>query len=194
MYFSTFNSIPLIVKRIPLPKGQELTDEEFMKVCDRILWILGVSCDAEINSFLSELDEYIVDSVYKLELKRPRKSILRNRMYNVDIKKCYKRIMKKTIPGVCQENVFALTMDFVYAAKNIDIDAMTDDEYDAFIDSADPQMHEQMKAEVQAFKDEVEKIVEESGAKIVSRADMDKYPGYYGISLRDILEGKEIDD
>ena len=51
LYFDIFNTIPLMVKRIPLPKGKELTDE----------------------------------------LKRPRKSMMRDNMYNVDMKKCLKR-------------------------------------------------------------------------------------------------------
>lgn len=91
LYFDIFNTIPLMVKRIPLPKGKELTDEEFKSVCNKVLFILGISCDGEINGFMSELDELIVDSIYKLELKRPRKSMMRDNMYNVDMKKCLKR-------------------------------------------------------------------------------------------------------
>ncbi|WP_407387100.1 hypothetical protein, partial [Holdemanella porci] len=60
LYFSFFNLIPLIIKRIPLPKGKELSDEEFKKVQKRLLMILGHSCDDEINRFMSELDEKIV--------------------------------------------------------------------------------------------------------------------------------------
>lgn len=49
--------------------------------------------DGEINGFMSELDELIVDSVYKLELRRPRKSMMRDNLYNVDMEKCQKRLM-----------------------------------------------------------------------------------------------------
>ena len=86
MYFSFFNVIPLMVKRIPLPKGQELTDKEFANIMDRLLFLMGNVCDAEINALMSELDELIVSSVYKLDLKRPSKSVLRHRMANQDTK------------------------------------------------------------------------------------------------------------
>lgn len=77
-----------------------MTDEEFELSSDKILHLLGISCDGENNEFMSELDELIVDSVYKLELKRPRKSMMRRNMHNVDMKKCMNRVMRKTIVGV----------------------------------------------------------------------------------------------
>lgn len=194
LYFAVFASIPLMVKRIPLPVGQELSDEEFQEVCDRILLILGVSCDGEINGFMSELDEKIVDSVYKLELNRPKKSMLRRNMYNVDMKKCMKRIENKTIIGVAQENIFHLIMDTVYTKKGIDESQMSDEEFDEFYKSSDPRGYAEFQKEFQEFKDALEKIAEESGVKIVSKKDLDKYPGQYGISLRDILEGKEPEE
>ena len=40
---------------------------------------------------MSELDEKIVNSVYKLELSRPKKSMMRDNMFNVDMKRCMKR-------------------------------------------------------------------------------------------------------
>ncbi len=196
-YFAALNSIPLMVKRIPLPKGQELSDEEFQEVCNRVLLILGASCDGEINEFMSELGEKIVDSVYKLELSRPKKSMMRRNMYNVDIKKCIKRFHNKTILGRAQENVFYLIIDTVYAQKGIDESQMSDEEFDEFYKSADPKGYAEFKEEFQAFKDTLEKMAEENGAKIVSKKDLDKYPGQYGISLRELLEGKEpekIDD
>lgn len=43
IYFSVFNTIPLMVKRISLPQGRELTDEEFKNVCNKVLLLLGIS-------------------------------------------------------------------------------------------------------------------------------------------------------
>lgn len=190
-YFAVFNSIPLMVKRIPLPKGQELSDDEFREVCNRVLLILGVSCDGEINGFMSELDEKIVDSVYKLELSRPKKSMMRRNMYNVDTKKCIKRLREETIPGIAQENVFHLVTDTVYAKKGIDTSKMSDEEFDEFYKSADPKGYEEFTNEFQAFKDALENFAEENDIKIVNKKDLDKFPGQYGISLREALEGKE---
>lgn len=59
LYFDVFHIIPLMVKRIPLPKGQELTEEEFKTVSNKVLFLLGISCDGEINEFMSELNELI---------------------------------------------------------------------------------------------------------------------------------------
>lgn len=128
LYFGYFNTIPLMVKRIPLPRGQELTDEEFREVCDELLLLLGASFDEEINGLMSELDEKIVDSVYKLELSRPRRSIMRDNMYNVDMKNCLRRFEKKTILGRVQYPVFHLIMDAVYQKKGIDDSKMTNEE------------------------------------------------------------------
>lgn len=53
IYFSFFNTIPLMIKRIPLPRGQELTDEEFEHVHKVLLLMLGHCCDNEINALMS---------------------------------------------------------------------------------------------------------------------------------------------
>ena len=45
LYFAFFNTIPLMIKRIPLPEGQELTNEEFDRVHHRILLLMGHCCD-----------------------------------------------------------------------------------------------------------------------------------------------------
>ena len=65
IYFGYFNTIPLMVKRIPLPVGQELTDEEMETVCNQILFILGASFDGEMNQLMSELDEPISNTERK---------------------------------------------------------------------------------------------------------------------------------
>ena len=147
LYFSFFNLIPLIIKRIPLPKGKELSDEEFKKVQKRSLMILGHSCDDEINRFMSELDEKIVDSIYKLELSRPKKSIMRYNMYNVNMKRCMKKLERNTIPYLYKKEIFKLIMDFVYAEKGIDTDKMNDKEFEKFLKSSMDREYEQFKKE-----------------------------------------------
>lgn len=194
LYFSVFNTIPLMVKRISLPQGRELTDEEFGNVCNKVLLLLGISCDGEINGFMSELDELIVDSVYKLELRRPRKSMMRDNMYNVDMEKCQKRLMRETIPGVKRENIFRLVMDMVYETKGINLSGMTNEEYDEFVKAANPDAYKEMQEEFQVFKESLEKMAKEKDVKIVSKKDLGKYSGQYGISLKDILEGREIQE
>ena len=86
-----------------------------------------------------------------------------------------------------------MIMTSVYQKKGIDEDSMTNEEYDEFLKSSMPRDYDDMKAEFEAFKSGVEKAAEESGVKIVSKKDLDKYPGVYAISLRDALEGKETE-
>ncbi len=191
MYFAYFNVIPLMIKKIPLPKGQELSDEEFSKITNRVLFLLGAVCDGEINSLLSKLDELIVGSVYKLDLKRPRRSVVRNRMMNNDTKKLMKRMNNHTILGVFQENIYELIMHLVYTEKGMDIDALSGDEYDEFIKSSDPQMHKEITEEYEQFKTFVEMIAKQEGVKIVHKDELAEHQGEYGFSLKDVLTQKK---
>lgn len=191
LYFAFFNTIPLLIKRIPLPLGEELTDEEFEKIHHELLMLLGHCCDDEINKLMSELDEKIVDSVYKLELSRPKKSIMRDNMFNVDMKRCMKRIQKKTIPGLYTVEIFELIMDLVYREKGIDDTKMSDEEFEKFLKSSMPREYEQMKQESEDFKEMVQKAVDKYGVKVVHKSEIDQYPDMYGVSLKEALEGKE---
>ena len=187
IYLSFFNIIPMMVKRIPLPKGQELTEKEFAAVTDRILFLMGYVCDAEINALMSELDELIVSSVYKLDMKRPSKSVLRNRMENYDTKKLEKRFEKTTIPGIFRENIYALVMSLVYVKKGINLDKMNNEEYEDFLKSSDPKAYQELQEGLEEFMAELHKVVEKSGVKIASKAELEKHPGEYAVSLKDIL-------
>lgn len=191
LYFGFFNTIPLLIKRIPLPKGKELSNEEFEKIHQRLLLLLGHCCDDEINMLMSELDEKIVDSVYKLELSRPKKSIMRDNMYNVDMKRCMKRIQKKTIPGLYTEEIFELITDLVYREKGIDDTKMSDEEFEEFLKTSMPRKYEQMQQEADTFEKMIQKATDKYGVKIVHKSELDRYPDMYGVSLKEALEGKE---
>lgn len=140
---------------------------------------------------MSELDEKIVDSVYKLELSRPKKSIMRDNMYNVDMKRCMKRIQKKTIPGLYAEEIFELITDLVYREKGIDDTKMSDEEFEEFLKTSMPREYEQMKQEADTFKKMVQKAADKYGVKIVHKSELERYPNMYGVSLKEALEGKE---
>lgn len=189
-YFSAFNVIPLMIKRIPLPKGKELTDQEFTQVSDKLLLLMGSVCDAELNDLLSKLDVLIVNSVYKLDLKRPRKSVVRNGMLNFDTKKLTRRLMRHTIPGVYQENIFSLTMHVVYQIKGIDLDEMDDNAFDEFFRSSDPKSYKETKQSINEFENILKNIAEKDGLTIAHTDEVSKHPGEYCVSLRDILTEK----
>lgn len=129
------------------------SDEEFERVHQTLLLMLGHCCDAEMNKLMSELDEKIVDSVYKLELSRSKNSMMRDNMYNVDMKRCIKRIQQKTIPGRYTEEIFELIMDFVYREKAIDESKMSNEEFEKFLKSSMPKEYEQMKQKAEELKE-----------------------------------------
>lgn len=191
IYFGYFNTIPLMVKRIPLPVGQELTDEEMETVCNQILFILGASFDGEMNQLMSELDERIVDSVYKLDLNRPKKSMMRKNMDNMDMKYCMKRLSTRTVLGKSQENIFRLIMDIVYKEKNIDESKMSDQEYDDFIKSAAPKVYDEIKSDIEAFDQKLQQFAKDNGIKKGKLSEGDLPDEGYSITLRELLEGKE---
>ena len=137
------------------PPEKELTDEEMEKVCNQILFILGASFDGEMNQLMSELDERIVDSVYKLDLNRPKKSMMRKNMDNMDMKYCMKRLSTRTVLGKSQGNIFRLIMDIAYKEKNIDESKMSDQEFDDFIKSAAPKVYDEIKSDIEAFDQEL---------------------------------------
>lgn len=192
LYFDIFNIIPLMIKRIPLPEGQELTNEEFNSIDKKVLILLGASFDGEINQLMSELDEKIIDSVYKLNLDRPKRSIMRDGMYNVDMNKLTKKLMKKTQIGLHQESIFGLIMDLVYQEKGIDMDSMSNEEYEDFLKKTMSESDfEDLKQEEEKFREAVEKAAKKSGVTVVRKEEASKYAGQYGISLSDLLAGKE---
>lgn len=191
LYFDFFNIIPLMIKRIPLPKGKELTDEEFNKVDQCLLLLLGHCCDDEINELMSELDEKVVDSVYKLELTRPKKSLMRDNLLNVDMNRCMKRIQTQTIPGKYTVEIYKFIMDIVYQIKHIDTSKMSDEEYEDFLKSSMPQDYERMQQEKKAYDEMLHEWAEKQGVKIIHKKDLADYPDMYGLSLKEALEGKK---
>ena len=140
---------------------------------------------------MSELDEKIVDSVYKLELTRPKKSLMRGNLLNVDMNRCMKRIQTQTILGKYNAEIFKLIMDTVYQIKHIDTSKMSDGEYDDFLKSSMPPDYERMQQEKKAFDEMLHEWAEKQGVKIIHKKDLADYPDMYGLSLKEALEGKE---
>lgn len=54
-----------------------------------------------------------------------------------------------------------------------------------------PRDYEDMKAQLEEFKSDIQKIAEEHGCKVIHKDELKKYPGMYSISIKDALEGKE---
>ncbi len=186
--FGIFNTIPLMIKRIPLPRGKELTNKEFDKIHHHILFLLGYCCDDEINLFMSQLDEKIVDSVYKLELSRPKRSIMRNNLSNTDMNKMMNKLMKKSILGIYQEQIFDLIMDLVYEIKEIDVDKDFNDEFLKQFDLSREDFDNRFQDE---FGEVFKNIEEKYGVTVARKGELDNFPDdFYGITFKELLDGK----
>ena len=120
-YFAQINAYLLTMTRIPLPEDKQLSDEEFKELASILLLQIGITLDHEVNGLLAHLETLIVDSVYKLYLKRPRKSLTRNGMFNMDMIKIAKTLERKTLWGTNKEKYFALLLSQICAYKSVDL-------------------------------------------------------------------------
>lgn len=73
--------------RLPLPEGVELKEEEFTILGDKMLLVLGAVIDEEFNFLVMDLEVLMVDSIYKIDLSRPKNGFF-------DKKKPVKRLKK----------------------------------------------------------------------------------------------------
>lgn len=126
MYFSAINIIPLIVKRIPLPNNQTLSDEQFEIICDRATLLYGISLDSEINYLQAQLDMLIVESIYKLDFDRPKKSVLKRS----DLKKQALKIFDKTLLGINREKYLSMIFLLTYVVAGVDTSKISEEELD----------------------------------------------------------------
>lgn len=121
-YFAQINALLVGITRIPLPDDKSLTDEEFKEISSILLLQVGITLDHEINGLLAHLETLIVDSVYKLQLKRPRKSLTRRSMFNPDMIRIARTLERKTLLGQNKEKYFSLLFSLVCSYKDIDVD------------------------------------------------------------------------
>ena len=122
VYFSWINALLVATTRIPLPADKKLSEEDIDKLSTILLLQVAITLDHEISGLLAELETLIVNSIYKLDLKRPRKSMTLNGMLNVDMVKVLKELDGNTLLGINREKYFALMTTQVYAYKGVDIE------------------------------------------------------------------------
>lgn len=127
-YFAWINALLVGITRVPLPEGEQLSVEEFKEIASILLLQIGITLDHEINGLLAHLETLIVDSVYRLDLNRPRKSMTRKGMFNRDMVSVLKELDKKTLLGLHRERYFALMITLVYSYKQIEMSDVDIDE------------------------------------------------------------------
>ena len=99
-YFSWINALLVAITRIPLPADKKLSEEDIDKLSTTLLLQVAITLDHEISGFIAELESLIGDSIYRLDLKRPKKSMTRNGMLNVDMIKVLKELDRNTLLGI----------------------------------------------------------------------------------------------
>ncbi len=128
-YFSWINMIPEIVSNVKLPnRNIKITEEEFEEACNKSFLIYGVILDNEINGLIAKLDTLVVNSIYKLKLRSPKKSYARNGMLNYSTKRVIKELNNNTILGIERETMISLIVINTLSACKINISELSEKE------------------------------------------------------------------
>lgn len=112
-YFANINALIIFTGRVPVPKEMALSVEDVNAIANSTILPIGITLDYEISELISELETLIVDSVYNLDLKRPKNTPVRNTFLNKDVKNIQKKL-KKTLLYTEQEKYASLISTAVY--------------------------------------------------------------------------------
>lgn len=115
-YFEYMKIIPKKIRSVPLQKGQELSDEEFKEIYQKVLLLLGYSFDVEIQGLRCQLDEKITNSIKKMRLSRSSKKIVKKSVIEGK-----ERVLRETELGKKKDDVTNLICDVVGQRKNCGI-------------------------------------------------------------------------
>lgn len=120
-YFASINAMLISFNRVPLPDGVELVEEDFTKLGDKLLLILGAVLDEEFNYLIMDLEVLMVDSIYKLDLNRPKHGFFRERHASKEVKRVEKFLYKESLLGEYMPIVPVLVIQLLQAYKDIEI-------------------------------------------------------------------------
>lgn len=115
--------------RIPLPVGIVLSSKEMKNLSEKLLLILGVALDEEFNELLMELEVLMVNSIYKLDLSRPKNSFLYKYKENREFKKAEEFLVKKSLMGKYLPSIAVLAMDLFASVKGVELSEEQEMEY-----------------------------------------------------------------
>lgn len=112
-YFANINALIIFTGRVPVPKEMALSVEDVNAIANSTILPIGITLDYEISELIAELETLIVDSVYNLDLERPKNTPVRNTFLNKDVKNIQKKL-KKTLLYTEQEKYASLISTAVY--------------------------------------------------------------------------------
>lgn len=120
-YFATINTMLVSFSRVPLPEGVELSEDDFTKLSDNLLLILGSVLDEEFNYLVMDLEVLMVGSIYKLDLSRPKHGLLAKRYASKEVKRVQRFLYQESLLGDYIRIMPILTVQLLRAYKGIDI-------------------------------------------------------------------------
>lgn len=121
-YVSWINAALLVPQTLQFPNGGSITQEEHQKIANELLRIQGIVLDAEFKGLIARLETLMVDSIYHLNLKRSRPSIMRNGFWNRESKKLIRILGRKTLLGEIRPHLITAAITFAFHEKGEDLD------------------------------------------------------------------------
>jgi hypothetical protein len=120
-YLAAINGSLLTFNRVPLPAGVVLTKKEMDTLSNQLIFILGTALDAEFNDLLIKLEILMVNSIYRLDLSRPKNSFFARQRENKEAKKVEDFLLKRSLMGQYLPALVTLAIHMIEAIKEIDI-------------------------------------------------------------------------
>ena len=87
------------LQKMELPGETPLQGEAYQLAAEKLLFIQCIVLDVEFKGLVAELETLMVDSIYHLDLRQSRFSLMRNGFWNRDSHKLLKILRNKTLVG-----------------------------------------------------------------------------------------------
>lgn len=128
-YLAWINAGLLVSQQVPLPDRCQLTDEDQNKISSTLLKLQGVVLDDEFKGLIAKLDILMVDSIYHLNIRRPKRSLMRNGFWNRESKKLLKTLDRKTLLGHVRYDFTAIAYIVTHQVKGLQFEQHMIDEF-----------------------------------------------------------------
>lgn len=120
-YFASINAMLVSFNRLPLPNGVKLNKKDFTVLGNKLLLILGAGLDEEFNFLVMDLEVLMVNSIYKLDLTRPKSGFFSKRKASKEVKRVENFLYNESLLGEYIRITPILIIQILQAYKNIEI-------------------------------------------------------------------------
>lgn len=120
-YFSMINAMLVLLNRVPLPGDVELSEDDFTKLGEQLLLMLGAVLDEEFNYLVMDLEVLMVRSIYKLDLSRPKHGLYAQKQAGKEKKRVESFLYEEALLGEYIRIMPILIVKLLQAYKGIDI-------------------------------------------------------------------------